>query len=129
MRTSLRLTVLTVCAAGAIACLGTTQAELRIDVPPVLPLVTVEPGVQVVEDYGEEIFFVDGYYWVRRGGYWYRAGDPRARWVYVEPRVVPAVIVRSPPGRYVHWRHDRRVGEERRGEGRHDERGEHDRGG
>lgn len=129
MRSLLRLTVIIAGAAVAIAC-GVTQAELRIDLPLVLPpLVTVEPGVQVVEDYREEIFFVDGYYWVRRGGYWYRAPDPHARWVYVERRVVPAAIVRIPPGRYAHWKRDRRAGEERRGEDRRGERGERDRGG
>jgi hypothetical protein len=97
-------------AAGAIACVP-AQAELRVDVPLVMPpLVTVEPGVQVVEDYGEEIFFVDGYYWVRRGGNWYRAADPHARWAYVERRAVPAPIVRIPPGRYAHYRRDRGAG-------------------
>jgi hypothetical protein len=100
MQRTTRIIALLACAAGVSACVP-TQAELRIDLPLVLPpLVTVEPGVQVVEDHGEEIFFVDGYYWVRRGDYWYRASDPHARWIYVERRVVPAAIVRIPPGRY-----------------------------
>ena len=35
-------------------------------------LVEVSPGVQVVPEYGEEVFFVDGWYWCRAGGAWFR---------------------------------------------------------
>ncbi len=93
---------------GAACGYGYTRAQIQMDLPPVLPpLVVVEPGVQVVEDYREEIFFVDGSYWVRRDGHWYRTRDPYARWAYAPPNEVPAVIVRAPPGRYANWRRER----------------------
>ncbi len=80
------------------------QVSIQMSLPAVLPpLVVVQPGVQVVQDYDEEIFFTGGYYWVRRDGYWYRAVDPRARWYYVRPVAVPGALVRMPPGQYRHW--------------------------
>jgi hypothetical protein len=86
------------------------QVQVRVAVPTVRfevapPVVEVQPGVMVVRDYGEEVFFVDGRYWMRTpDGRWYRANDYRGGWVVVEPRVVPAPIVRMPPGRYKHHR-------------------------
>ena len=84
------------------------QVQVRVTVPTVRfevapPVVEVQPGVMVVRDYGEEVFLVDGRYWMHtRDGRWYRANDYRGGWVVVEPRVVPAPIVRLPPGRYKH---------------------------
>jgi hypothetical protein len=86
------------------------QVQVRVTVPTVRfevapPVVEVQPGVMVVRDYDEEVFLVDGRYWMHtRDGRWYRAGDYRGGWVVVEPRVVPAPIVRLPPGRYKHHR-------------------------
>ncbi len=100
-------------AAPALAA-AQVQVEIRMDLPAALPpLVVVEPGVQVVQDYDEEIFFVNGYYWVRRDDYWYRTRDYRGAWVYVEPRRVPPGLVRIPPGRYKHWRKEERKAEKR----------------
>ena len=83
------------------------------------PLVVVEPGVQVVPDYDEEVYFVEGAYWVRRGHHWYRSDDHRGGWVVAQggaPRPLarikvgkyrrwhprgPAVVVTPPPGRTV----------------------------
>ena len=85
---------------------GLFQTSITISLPRVLPrLVVVEPGVQVVEDLDEEVFFVDGWYWVRRGDHWYRARDHRRAWVYVEPRYVPHGLHRIPPGQYRRFRH------------------------
>jgi hypothetical protein len=78
--------------------------QIHVGLPVAPPLVVVQPGIQVVEDWNEEVFFTRGYYWVQRDGYWYRARSPRAHFVYVEPRYVPAAIVRMPPGHYKHWR-------------------------
>jgi len=84
------------------------QVQVRVTVPTVRfevapPMVEVQPGVLVVHDYDEEVFFVDGRYWMRApDGRWYRASDYRGGWVVAEPRVVPAPIVRIPPGRYKH---------------------------
>ena len=41
-----------------------------------------EPGVQVVEDNDEEVFFVDGYYWhPGPDGVWFRTRTWRGGWV------------------------------------------------
>jgi hypothetical protein len=93
------------------------QVQVRVNVP--LPVVRfevapqrveVQPGVQVVEDYDEEVFFVDGRYWMRApDGRWCRANDHRGGWVFVEPRAVPARLGRMPRGQYKHFhgRHER----------------------
>lgn len=44
-------------------------------------LVEVSPGVEVVADYDEPVFFADDYYWVNRGGIWYSSGWYGGGWV------------------------------------------------
>ncbi|HEX7553391.1 MAG TPA: hypothetical protein VF378_07540 [Geothrix sp.] len=87
------------------------QVRLRIDLglPVAPPLVLVQPGVQVVEGFGEEVFFHNGWYWCRRPDGWYRARSPRASFAWIEERRVPGVLVRAPIGHYRNWRHDRPV--------------------
>lgn len=87
------------------------QVDIRINVPlPTIvfeappPLVVVQPGVQVVEDSDDEVFFVDGYYWCRRDGRWFRTRTHTGGWVVVEDRVVPRTIVVFPPGQYRKWK-------------------------
>lgn len=75
---------------------------IRFEVAP--PLVVVSPGVQVVEDYGDEVFFVDGWYWCRRDTHWFRTRDHRGGWVVVDRRYVPATLVKVPPGHYKHYK-------------------------
>lgn len=116
----IRKLVLTLALAGlATPAHAGAHVWIQMNLPAVLPpLVVVQPGVQVVQDYGEEIFFSGGYYWVRRDGYWYRAADPRARWYYVRPAAVPVAIARMPPGHYRHWHgHGWRAQGPGRGEG------------
>jgi hypothetical protein len=95
--------------AAPAAASAQAHLSIRIGLPAVLPpLVVVEPGVKVVQDFGEEIFFVDGYYWMHRDHRWYRAHDHRASWTFVEPRWVPAALVRMPHGYYRHWQAEHR---------------------
>jgi hypothetical protein len=83
------------------------QVQITLGLPVVLPpMVVVQPGVQVVSELDDEIYFVGGWYWVRRGPHWYRTHDHRGRWLWVEPRYVPAALVRIPSGQYRHIRHD-----------------------
>ena len=77
--------------------------QINLGLPPQPPLVVVQPGIQVVENWNEEVFFVGGWYWVRRDGGWYRARSPRASFVWVERRHVPPGLVRIPPGQYKHY--------------------------
>jgi hypothetical protein len=71
---------------------------IRFEVPP--PLVVVSEGVQVVPEYREEVFAVDGWYWHRADGVWYRTRDHRGGWVVVQRDVVPVALVQIPPGKY-----------------------------
>jgi hypothetical protein len=101
------------CAAPSLASAQTAEVEIHLALPAAPPLVVVQPGVQVVEDCDDEVFFSGGWYWARRGPYWYRARHPHEAFVRVEQRRVPVAIVRAPPGHYRHW-HREHVKVERR---------------
>jgi hypothetical protein len=89
---------------------GARAQAIRIDFgvqfpgPP--PLVVVGSGVQVVPEIDEEVFFVGGWYWVRRDAGWYRARDYRAAWYPAPPQVVPVYLTRAPPGFYRRYYRD-----------------------
>ena len=101
------------------------EMSIQIGLPVSPPMVVVQPGVQVVENQDEEIFFVGGSYWCRRGDYWYRARGPRASFVYVEPRFVPyRLAYLPPPGHYRHWDRER-LRDERRWWREHDQERRH----
>jgi hypothetical protein len=101
------------------------EAAFTISLPMVLPpLIVVQPGVSVVRDIDDEVFYADGYYWARRDRTWIRSADHRSGWARVEERHVPAAIARSPPGRYRHYRGEEHSQGER--DGRHEGRdGDH----
>ena len=71
---------------------------IRFEVPP--PLVVVSDGVQVVPDYEQEVFYVDGWYWHRYRDVWYRTRDHRGGWVVAQRQYVPVALTRFPPGKY-----------------------------
>lgn len=113
--------VLAPAAAGA-QIAARAGASIQLNLPVVLPqLVVVAPGVQVVPDVDEEVFFVDGFYYARHGDGWYRSKHHRRGWVLVPGHRVPARIVKFEPGRYRRWKpehHDRGVRDHGRGDGR-----------
>lgn len=80
------------------------QVSLRVDLgvplPPSPTLLVVQPGIQVVAGYPEELFLVGNYYWLRRDAAWYRSIHPRTGFVVVAPSRVPPGLTRLPPGRY-----------------------------
>lgn len=88
------------------------HAQIRIGVgidiafPEPPPLVVVSPGIQVVPEFEEEVFFVDGFYWCRRDDAWYRTRDYSGGWAPVRLVVVPPMLVRIPPGHYRHYYRD-----------------------
>ncbi len=102
-RTALRLILAAALAAPALA-LAQASVQLRLDLPVVMPqLVVASPGVQVVPDVDEEIFYVNGWYWVRQDGGWYRSHSPQRGWYFVAPERVPGRLVHLPPGQYRRW--------------------------
>jgi len=101
------------------------QISLHIDIglPAAPPLVQVQPGVQVVEGFHDEVFFNAGWYWCRRQDGWYRARSPRARFDWVDAHQVPHDLVRMPPGHYRNWHHDQEHPGEHHGHGPSDDHG------
>ena len=115
-----------VLALGSTAARAQVSLHIDLGLPVAPPLVMVSPGVQVVEGFGEEVFFSGGWYWCRRPNGWYRARSPRARFDFVEGRRVPPGLVRIPAGQYRKWHHEGPRGEARH-EGRHEARGREER--
>lgn len=69
------------------------------------PLVTVAPGVEVVQDNDQEIFFSGGFYWhCAPNGVWYRTRSYRGGWVMAPRGGVPVAVMRMPRGQYRHYR-------------------------
>lgn len=85
------------------------QVQIQIPLPVAPPLVAIRPGVEVVEGFGDEVFFQGGWFWLRRGPAWYRSREPRAAFMVVEPRYVPVYLRQLPPGRYRMYRAEERA--------------------
>ena len=91
-------------------CLVSGTVRTRAYVEP--ELVYVSPGVQVVYDYDEPVFYSDGYYWRYQGNVWYRSSYHTHGWV--RWRNVPTAVVRiDHPRGYVHYRGDANYRRER----------------
>jgi hypothetical protein len=95
--------------AGAFAgagCVGSGTADVQysgavtVETP---DLVEVSPGVQVVADYDESIFYSDGFYWRYDSGGWYRSSNYAGGFVYWESPP-SAVISIGQPERFRHYR-------------------------
>ena len=66
-------------------------------------LVTISPGVQVVADYDEPVFYTDGFYWRFYDGYWYRSNNYATGWYFVERP--PVTVLRTDrPYAYARYR-------------------------
>ena len=66
-------------------------------------LVEVSPGVQVVADYDDSVFYSDGYYWRSDGGMWYRSNNYAGGFEYwASPP--QAIITINEPYRYRNYR-------------------------
>ena len=110
MKTCLRILAVSalLSSSAALAQIDVHVGLPRIHFEVVPPMVVVSPGVQVVEDYDDEVFFVDRHYYVRHGEHWYRTRDHRGHWVRVEHRHVPVHLVKSPRGKYRRYRRHHR---------------------
>ncbi|MDP2875650.1 MAG: hypothetical protein Q8O00_05650 [Holophaga sp.] len=98
-------------------CPGAVHAQVTVHIdiglPPVPRLVLIQPGIQVVEGFQEEVFFHSGWYWCRRPNGWYRARTARARFDVVEVHRVPRSLVRMPAGHYRNWHREAKAQERR----------------
>ena len=94
MKTPLSLTL----AILLFPALAQAQVAIRFGWTAPPPVVEVSPGVQVVEDSGDEVFFTNGHYWVERDGRWYWANDYREHWVS-GARARPDLPPQPPPRR------------------------------
>jgi hypothetical protein len=70
------LVALSVAATG---CVVSGSVRTRAYVEP--SMVAIEPGVYVVADYDEPVFYTDGYYWLYRDGLWLRSYSYSGGWV------------------------------------------------
>lgn len=109
------------------------QVEIRITPPSVVfeippPLVVITPGVQVVPNHDEEVFYVDGFYWYRRDASWFRARDHRGGWVLVKTGI-PVALIDMPAGRYRHYKAHGHTAPARASAYRDDDHDKHERGG
>lgn len=101
----MRLTFVSLILSAALGgCLGTGTVQYSGDVAVSTPdLVEVSPGVQVVADYDDSVFYSDGYYWRYDGGGWYRSNNYAGGFVYWS--APPAAIISiNEPYRYRHYR-------------------------
>jgi hypothetical protein len=78
---------------------GHVGATAHVDSP---DLVYVSPGVYVIADYDEPVFYSNGYYWLYSDGYWMRSSYHTGGWVTV--RSVPMSVRRiDRPRAYVRY--------------------------
>jgi hypothetical protein len=81
---------------------GTARVHGQAQVEPP-ELVYVSPGVQVVYDYHEPVFYTDGFYWRYHSGVWYRSSYHSHGWVRY-PRVPRTIARIDRPQGYVRYR-------------------------
>jgi hypothetical protein len=110
----MRKTTLSIALAGALVLPAAASAsgymEIHLELPEILPpLVVISPGVQVYPEIAHEVFFVDGVYWARHNGGWYRSETARGAWVGVPPSGVPASLGKIPPGKYKNWKPEKKA--------------------
>lgn len=93
-----------VAASLACGCVGTGEVEYSGGVYASTPdMVTVSPGVSVIADYDEPIFYTDGFYWRYYDNVWYRSSNYTGGWAFVAaPPIVIGRIDR--PNVYRHYR-------------------------
>ena len=98
------LPAMLVAAALAAGCAGTYRSTGVVTATAYTPdLVTVSPGVSVIADYNEPVFYSDNYYWRYDDyGRWHRSSYYDRGWVYARPP--SAVLSIRTPHAYRHYR-------------------------
>lgn len=103
MRTKTLMAILVASALGGGACTVHGRASTVGYASTSGELVYASPGVYVVADYDEPVFYSDDAYWTYRDDGWYRSGYYTGGWV--RARSVPRAVLRiESPRAYVHYR-------------------------
>lgn len=118
LRSVLLAVVASGCVAGGRVHYGVSAAVVApapvvvVEAPPPPPepepavvdveLVEVSPGIQVIYDYDEPVFYSDGLYWRQEGGYWYSSRVHTGGWARVG--APPQRFATIQPHSYVHYR-------------------------
>jgi hypothetical protein len=92
-------------AAALAGCASETQyvGNVHVTSP---ELVSVAPGVEVVADADDPVFYADGYYWLYRNGVWLRSGLPGTGFARIDLQLVPDRLRRiQEPRSYAHYMH------------------------
>ncbi|MEJ7596651.1 MAG: hypothetical protein WKG01_01975 [Kofleriaceae bacterium] len=94
----------------ASACTGTGAVQYGASASVTTPeLVYVSPGVQVIADYDEPVFYSDNMYWRYNSGVWYRSQYHTRGWARVE--TVPVGVRQiERPQTYIRYRGNARAG-------------------
>lgn len=102
----LRVSVYAWVVAAALGGCAAGEAEYGADVRVTAPeLVTLSPGVQVIADADEPLFYTDGYYWLYRDNTWYRSDSYRNGFARIDVTIVPNELRQiDRPYAYVHYR-------------------------
>lgn len=102
-----------VVAASLAGCGATGEVEYAGSVRVTSPeLITVSPGVQVVADAEEPLFYSHNNYWLYRDGYWFRSDNYRNGFARVDFVYVPGELrVIDRPQLYVQYK--RHIGRDR----------------
>jgi hypothetical protein len=88
---------------GAAGCVVHGSGRVHTGVYARPATVQISPGIYVVEDYHEPVFYSDGWYWRYYGGVWYRSSYHSHGWV--RWRHVPHGVARiHNPQVYVRYR-------------------------
>ena len=103
LRFSLALSGLLVLGAVTSGCVVHGRARVGGAVYAEPALVEVSPGVMVVEDYHEPVFYSDGFYWRYYGGIWYRSSYHTGGWVTWNRPPARVIGIRRPHA-YVRYR-------------------------
>ncbi|MBA2541761.1 MAG: hypothetical protein H0V17_19110 [Deltaproteobacteria bacterium] len=99
MQTSLLRSLLFLGLAGGCAGSGSASYSASVSAP---EMVVISPGVQVIANYDEPIFYNDNYYWRNQGGVWYRSTSHTRGWVrYSAPRAIVSI---ERPSAYIRYR-------------------------
>jgi hypothetical protein len=66
-------------------------------------LVEVSPGVEVIADWAEPVFFYNNYYWVNRGGSWYWSTWYGGGWA-INHHPPGGIVGIAHPEQYAHYK-------------------------